>query len=291
MKMVSALEARMQPGTKSPGFTRRLADSASLSSNILVIKISGKLCDSSQSLTKLAGEVRELVERGSKIVLVHGGGKQIDAALAQTGITTEKIDGIRVTSEEAMEIIGQVVSDINKGIVSAFGLGGLTATGVDGFGCPLIKGKPWMKRTGTIDSVDTATLLMLLKKTDVIVLSCLGKDDAGLLNINADSVAQAVSVSVKAKKLILLSDVGGVFQNLEDSRTLMASVTMEGVEGLISTGAITGGMIPKARACKEAVQNGVGEVILAADSVSLIDVIAAKEPGCTRFIGSGQGIC
>lgn len=290
MTTILAPGASVQPLAKASDFSKRLADSANLASNLLVIKISGKLCDSDGSLAKLAGEVKELVGRGAMIILVHGGGKQADAALARAGIATEKKDGIRITPAKAIPVIGEAMSGINKGIVSAFCLEGIAATGIDGIGCSLVRGKPFMERTGTVESVDSAAILALLKKSDVVVLSCLGKDDEGLLNINADQVAQAVSVATKAKKLVLISDVGGVFHDLKDATTLIPSITTGDVDALIKEGAITGGMIPKARACEEAVRNGVGEVVVAAGSVSLLDVIAAREPGCTRFVGPAQEI-
>jgi acetylglutamate kinase len=279
-------------GAASPRkeFSPKLADSASLCSNLLVIKISGKLCDSEAGIAKLAAEVGALVERGSKVVLVHGGGKQIDAALAQAGIATEKKGGIRITSEEAMGVIGQVVSGINSGLVSAFAKAGLQVAGIDGVESSVIAGKPHAMRTGDVEGVDFSALSARLRSADVVVLSCLGKDGAGLLNINADAVAEAVSVAAKAKKLVLLSDVGGVFSDLKDAGTLLHTLTQADVEALVKAGSIEGGMIPKATACIHAVQKGVGEVVLAAGSVSLSGIISGSEAECTRFVGSSPGM-
>lgn len=252
----------------------RPALSAQLASKVWVIKTSGKLCDTQEKIAALAAEVKRLTERGLKVVLPHGGGKQIDAQLAANGIaTTKDEEGVRITPLEAMPIISEAVASINKQIGDAIAALGVTVAYSSNTNISLVNGEATNQRTGKVATIEVAALQRLLEKNDVVVLSCLGKDAQGELNINADNVAAAIAQAVGAERLIMLSDVPGV---LDGKGRIIPEMTKEIAEALKGCGEISGGMAIKVSQCLDAVAGGVPEVILADGGGALYDVFSGK---------------
>jgi acetylglutamate kinase len=205
---------------------------------------------------------------GLKPVVVHGGGPQIDDLLKQLGKESKFIDGLRVTDEKTMDVVEMVlVGKINKEIVGLINHLGGKAVGISGKDGKLLIAKMVemisresgdildMGRTGDIVSADTKIIrtLELNHFIPVIAPVAVG-DDGRAFNVNADVAAATIASSLKAEKLIMLTDVDGV---LDNNGKLLPDIKSKDVEGLISSGVIKGGMIPKVRYAVEAIKHGV----------------------------------
>jgi acetylglutamate kinase len=211
---------------------------------------------------------------GMKPIIVHGGGPEITAAMEKFGKKPEFIEGLRVTDEETFDIAKMVlVGKINTDIVSRinkFGAKGIGLSGKDG-GFILAQKKGYQKiiRKGIEEEIDLGfvgevkrinpEVLEILTERDYIpVISPIGMTEEGTgLNINSDTVAGELAIAVKAKKLIVLTDVDGVLKDVKDKESLLRRVTPADADNLISKEIIGGPMIPKVKACVKAVKEGV----------------------------------
>ncbi len=279
------LQLQAKPGPQATRASKHVLASPR-ASNILVIKISGKLCEETQ-LAKLAHDLKSLNNQGYKIVLIHGGGKQIDSALANASIPTVKKDGKRVTQAAAIPLIVETLAGINKSITCALAQEGIAVFGANGKNVEIVKATPLegFERAGTATKMDINILAGLLSIQDVVVLSCIGKDEKGFLNVNADDVAQMAAHGLHAKKLILLSDVSGVLGNPQDPTSIIPTITPQHAQKLIETGAASGGMVEKILQCLKATEGGSSVVLASGTIPSLVDLLGGKIP-CTTFVGA-----
>ncbi|MDR1193879.1 MAG: acetylglutamate kinase [Peptococcaceae bacterium] len=204
---------------------------------------------------------------GMKPVLVHGGGPMINHWLERLDIRPEFIDGLRVTDEVTMEVVEMVLAGrLNKGIVSRIqGLGGRAVglCGKDGgmIRARRVEGDRDLGLVGEILSADPGLIQTLIDQGFIPVVSSVAAGQKGeSLNINADTMASALGGALRAHKLVLLTDVEGIFLGEGDGRRLASSLLAAEIPGLIASGALTGGMIPKAKGCLEAVEQGVENV-------------------------------
>lgn len=204
---------------------------------------------------------------GMKPVLVHGGGPMINQWLDRLQIKANFVDGLRVTDEAAMEVVEMVLAGkVNKSIVSRIQKLGGKAVGICGKDGGLIvarrKTKPQdLGLVGEITEVHPQLVETLIKEDFIPVVSSVGSGERGeSLNINADTVASALGGALKAHKLVLLTDVEGIFLGTGDNKKLASKLKASEIPGLIETGVLTGGMIPKALGCLEAVNQGVENV-------------------------------
>lgn len=214
---------------------------------------------------------------GIKPVIVHGGGPQIKETLAQLGVKSEYVNGLRVTDKETMKVVEMVlVGQVNSELVNRINkLGGL-AVGYSGADGTMILGEKMppqeieedgqkkmvdMGFVGRVLKVNPQLLLNTFKEELFIpIISPIGVDQEGQsLNINADTVACEIAKSLKAEKLMLLTDVKGV---LGASKDLIADVDTKEVKALIADGTISGGMIPKIESALDSIRNGVGSVTI-----------------------------
>lgn len=205
---------------------------------------------------------------GLKPVIVHGGGPQIDDLLKQLGKESRFVDGLRVTDEKTMDVVEMVlVGKINKEIVGLINHLGGKAVGISGKDGKLMMAKKVevmdreggdildMGRTGDIVSADTKIIKTLEQNHFIPVIAPVAVgDDGQAFNVNADVAAAKIALSLKAEKLIMLTDVDGV---LDKDGKLISGIRSSEVEDLISTGVIRGGMIPKVRHAVDAVSHGV----------------------------------
>ena len=228
----------------------------------IVIKYGGNAMLDEEFQNSFAVDVVLLKYVGLRPVLVHGGGPQIEATLAQLGKKSKFVDGLRVTDDETMEVVEMVLGGkVNRAIVSTIQRGGGRAVGLTGSDGDMIRvtqrrvGDRDLGRVGRVVSVDPAPIRAVTDAGFIPVIAPIGVDSEGIThNVNADEAAGAVAAALEAEKLILLTDVEGI----RDSRgELIAQLSIEEVRKHIEEGTIRGGMIPKVECCIEALERGV----------------------------------
>ncbi len=205
---------------------------------------------------------------GIDVIIVHGGGHSINKMLKKLSIEPKFFNGLRITNEETMEVVEMVLAgSVNKGIVNDIQVQGVDALGLCGKDGDLLEAKKKiidgkdLGFVGEVINVKTSLLKEILKNSIIPVIAPIGKDNLGnTYNINADDVASAISKSLNAEKLVFLTDVSGVFSNINDHTTLISKMNVDQALSYIEDGIITNGMIPKVKCCVEAIQNGVNSV-------------------------------
>jgi acetylglutamate kinase len=241
---------------------------------IFVIKYGGSIMGNAKAQKSFMKDVSLLKKAGIFIVLVHGGGPEISKCLKSFGIETKFINGLRVTDSSTMEIVEMVLSgSINKNISSKLSGQGVSAIGISGRDGNLIKAKKKyitnnsekidIGYVGEVAGVNKKLLMGLLKNDMLPVISPIGSDGRGnAYNINADYVAAAIASSLKADKLIMMTDTGGVYKDINDSSSLLSQITVNEIKEYINLGIISGGMIPKMECCMEAFSKGTKNIHL-----------------------------
>lgn len=204
---------------------------------------------------------------GFKPVIVHGGGKEISRWLEKTGMETHFVNGLRVTDGPTMEIAEMVLNRVNKTLVRMIEQMGVHSIGISGKDGGLLHVRKKFSQgediglVGEIDRVNPKPLLDLLANDYLPVVCPVGFDDNfDTFNINADDAACAIAKALKVEKLAFLSDVPGVYRDPNDESSLIYELPYDELTGLIESGAITGGMLPKLLSCKDAIDNGVSRV-------------------------------
>ncbi|MBX3282260.1 MAG: acetylglutamate kinase [Acidobacteria bacterium] len=241
-----------------------------------VIKFSGKITEDAANLASLSEEIGLLHEVGIRVCVVHGGGKQLTELAEKLGVIQKVVGGRRVTDDETLELAKMVFrGKINTEILAQFRKRGIKAvglSGVDGGVLTAEKRPPKSvldRSTGVTDIVDfghvgdvvhiDASLIEVMLNSGYLpVLSSLGADDHGqVFNINADTIAAEIAVVLKAEKLILLSDVNGIYLDPADASTKISRLPIAEARELIETGKATGGMIPKLESLISLIERGV----------------------------------
>lgn len=234
---------------------------------IVVIKYGGNAMLNEELKKAVMGDVVLLSLIGIKPVLVHGGGPEISDTLNKMGIKSEFVDGLRVTTKEAAEVVQMVLAGkISKGLVSLIHTMGGRAIGLSGADGSMIKAKmlnPKLGYVGEITDIDTTPILDVLEKGYIPVVSTVGcDDDNNVYNINADTAASAIAAALEAESLISMTDIPGIMRDINDESSLIRSVSVSEVPKLVKDGVISGGMIPKVECCTEAVRRGVKKVFI-----------------------------
>ena len=206
---------------------------------------------------------------GIKVVVVHGGGPEISEMLKKIGKESKFVNGLRYTDRETMDIVQMVLcGKVNKDLVTLLEKAGGRGIGLGGMDGGLFQAKRLPDRTGTdycyvgdIVDVDPSPVIDVLEQGYIPVVSTVaqGVDDETNYNINADTAACKLAVALKAKKLILLTDVRGLMLDPDDESTLLTNLKVSEVPRLMRDGVIKGGMIPKVDCCVEAVRKGVDQ--------------------------------
>ena len=232
------------------------------SGKIVVVKYGGNAMVSEHLKDSVIRDICLLQLIGVKVVLVHGGGPEITETLGKMGKKSAFVDGVRVTDEEAVGVALMVLAGkINKTLVNLIELKGGSAIGLSGLDGHMLKAtvkKPELGYVGEITDVNVQPILDVIDKGYIPVVSTVGYDDAGnIYNINADTAAAELAISLGAEKLILLTDVRGVLRDPKDDSTLIRQIRLEEVPSLLSSGVIGGGMIPKIQCCVNALEHGV----------------------------------
>jgi acetylglutamate kinase len=215
------------------------------------------------ALEAFATDVVIMRSVGIRPLVVHGGGPQIGALMRRLGKESTFRDGLRVTDAETLDIARMVlVGKVNRDIVSAINVHDPLAVGMSGEDAGLLVATardPELGFVGDVRDVNPELLIRLLAEDLIPVVATIGSDRSGqAYNINADTAAAAIASAVRAEKLVYLTDVEGVRARLDDPSSRVQRPSADELEALIADGTITGGMVPKARACITAVRSGVG---------------------------------
>ena len=241
-----------------------------------VVKLSGKVTEDQENLTSLAEELALLHQVGIRICVVHGGGKQLSELAKKLGIEQTIIEGRRVTDDATLEMAKMIFAGkINTDILAALRHRSIEAVGLSGVDGNIVHAEKrppkeiLNRETGVRDKVDfghvgdvvqinARLLTVLLDHGYLPVISSLGADAEGMVfNINADTVAAEIAVQLQAEKLILLSDVDGIYLTAGDPQTKLSRVTATEAGELINNGSASGGMIPKLQSIIVLLERGV----------------------------------
>ncbi len=233
----------------------------------VVIKYGGAAMTEDALKAAVMGDVALLHYVGVKVVVVHGGGNEISQMCRQLGIEPKFVDGMRVTDPETMRVTEMVMGQIGKNIAQLLGDKGAPAVGLSGKDGALLRARKFKDESseadwglvGEVEKVEAGLLHTLAQQGFVPVVTPVAPGhDGETYNVNADTAAGAIAVALGAAKLLLLTDVAGIFRDFSDKSSLIDALEARQAETLIADGAVSKGMIPKVRCCMEAVRGGVG---------------------------------
>lgn len=275
--------ARRPIGTAAPAF---------------VLKLGGELLEQPRDLVRIARGIVALAKK-SALVVVHGGGREIDAALAGAGIPKQQVDGLRITDARTLDVVVSVLAGaINTRLVAAVRAQGgrpVGLTGADESVAVVKRAAPMLSTRGEkvdLGLVGTPTrsgapqlLFDLLDRGYTPVIACIGSTKNGqLLNVNADTLASHLASALGARRLVIAGGTAGV---LNEAGKTIGRLTHAEAGRLIKTGAANKGMIAKLEACRAAVRNGVGDVMIANGRDVRFEALAdlrAELAGCTHVV-------
>ncbi len=260
---------------------------------VVVVKYGGNAMTNSELKEAVMSDIVLLSAVGIKVVLVHGGGPEINAMLDKVGIKSKFIGGLRYTDAETMDIVKMVLTGkVNKELVSALQLHGGKALGLCGCDGKMIvaekkEGEIDLGYVGDIKKVTTKPIIDALNNGYVPIIATVATSkDGQAYNINADTAAARIASCLRAENLVLMTDIEGLLEDKDDPSTLISSVNVSEVPYLKSTGIISGGMIPKIECCVEAVRRGVKKTCIIDGRVPhsiLIELLTSEGIG-TQFM-------
>ncbi len=252
----------------------------------ILIKLGGTLLDAQDSRERLAQEITEL-SREHRVVVVHGGGKQMTRFLAERGIESHFVNGLRVTTPDVIDAVVKVFAgSVNSQLVTAFRAAGALPVGLSGLSAALVDAvqlSPELGQVGKPVSSDGRLLDILVDAGYLPVVACVAGDSSGAIyNVNGDQMAVACATGFRAEKLIFLTDVDGV---RDASGSTCAQLTSREATDLIHTGAATGGMQAKLEAAMGALGQGVGQVLIAPGArPGIVPALCGGKPIGTRVV-------
>jgi len=254
---------------------------------VLVIKYGGNAMVSEELKHQVMEDIALLRMVGVRVVLVHGGGPEINTMLEKLGKKSEWINGLRVTDKETIDVVQMVLAGkVNKSLVNLLGQQGVKAVGLSGMDDRLIQAAmkdPDLGYVGRITGVNAQLLLDLMDDGYVPVISTLACDDEGnTYNINADTAASYIAGAIGAERLFMMTDIAGILRDKDDPDSLIPCIDINEAVELFNTGIISGGMIPKVECCIDAIHRGVGRVIVMDGRVShsiLLEILTNEGVG------------
>lgn len=248
-------------------------------SKTFVVKLSGKVTDDTSNLGSLAQEIALLHQVGIKVCVIHGGGRQLSELAERLGIAQTVVEGRRVTDDETLELAKMIFAGkINTDILAALrktGIHSVGLSGIDGGTITATRRPPRVLKdsatggsktvdfgnVGDVISVDTELLRLLLESGYLPVVSSLAADEDGaIFNINADTIAAEVAVRLGAEKLVLMSDVDGIYVDTEDQSSKISKISASEALKMVENEVLSGGMVPKIEALSGVIAAGVGSV-------------------------------
>lgn len=246
---------------------------------VFVVKLGGQLCMPGRVLENIVDQLALLYQLGIKVIVVHGGGPQASALGERLGVPANMIAGRRITDAATLEVVKMAFAgSVNTDLVAAFRKADVPAVGLSGVDAGLIQARrrPPQRmaaaegaearevdfgHVGDIVSVRPAALQHLLAGDFVPVVCSLAADDeGGVLNINADTIAARIATAVGAAKYFLVTNVDGILRDPRDPRTLLSYLDLAELDGLVESGVVRDGMLPKLAACRTALEGGVPRV-------------------------------
>ena len=262
---------------------------------IVVIKYGGNAMINEQLKQQVMEDIVLLWLIGVKVVLVHGGGPEINDLMDRLGKKAEFVDGLRVTDKETVDIVQMVLAGkVNKTLVNLLEMKGGKAMGISGMDGCLIEAEIKDERlgyVGRVTNVNIEPINDLLEKGYIPVVSTIGCDKEGnAYNINGDTAAAYIAGALKAERLIMMTDIDGILRDRHDPSTLIPEVTISDIEKLRQEGVISGGMIPKVDCCVEAIHKGVKNVVIMDGRVphSILMELLTDEGAGTMVVGDSN---
>jgi acetylglutamate kinase len=259
---------------------------------IVVVKYGGNAMINEQLKQQVMEDIVLLWLIGVKVVLVHGGGPEINDLMDRLGKKPEFVGGLRVTDKETMDIVQMVLAGkINKTLVNLLEMKGGKAVGLSGMDGRLLQCSMKDERlgfVGEIQKVHINPVTDLLGNGYIPVVSTVGCDKSGnAYNINGDTAAAYIGGALQAKTLIMMTDIAGVLKDMHDPSTLIPEISLDELPSLRENGIISGGMIPKVECCATAIARGVKNVVIMDGRVphSILMELLTDEGAGTRFSG------
>ena len=254
----------------------------------VLIKVGGTLLDEAATRERISADLARAACGGAQLVVVHGGGRQMTRYLADLGIETRFVNGLRVTTPDVLDAVLKVFAGtVNHQFVASLNAAGARAVGLSGIDALLVEAEPLTAELGAVGRVvasDGLLLETLVEAGYLPVIACVAGDRRGnIYNVNADQMAVACAAGFRADRLFFLTDVDGV---LDGAGRPIGRLGAAEAERLIRDGIATGGMQAKLDAAAEALRRGVGEVVIARGSeAGVIGRLLSGEPLGSRLIG------
>ena len=234
---------------------------------IIVVKYGGSAMSNEELQRNVIKDVTLLKLVGFKPIIVHGGGKEISRWVGKVGKEAQFVNGLRVTDDETMEIAEMVLGRVNKRLVTMVEELGVKAVGLSGKDGQMLRVEKKYSDgqdigyVGNITDVNPKILFDLLENGYLPIVSPIGLDEEyATYNINADDAACAIAKAIGADKLVFLTDIEGLYKDINDKESFISRITATEADNLIEEGFIGGGMLPKLNNCTSAVKNGVNRV-------------------------------
>lgn len=235
---------------------------------VVVVKLGGSMMEDEAKTRSVVRDIVFMECAGMRPVVVHGGGKAINAALKTAGVETRFVDGLRYTCEKTISVVDEVLhAQVNASLVAMmnefdgkpFAMSGKNVLRAERILAD--DGRTDLGFVGRVVHVDTDQIHWVLNRREVPVLTPLAIDQSGVVyNVNADMAACRIAAQLKARKLVFLSDVPGILRRPDDEASLISSIALDEIEGFIRQGVIGGGMTPKVRSAADALRAGCGKV-------------------------------
>lgn len=237
------------------------------SGKIVVIKYGGNAMVNEQLKQQVMEDIALLWLIGVKVVLVHGGGPEINETMKRLGKQAQFVNGLRVTDKETVDIVQMVLAGkVNKSLVNLLQMKGGHAVGLSGIDGGIIEATmkdEALGYVGRITRIRTQPITDLLEKNYIPVISTVASDRMGnTYNINGDTAAAYIAGTLNAERLIMMTDIAGILRDKDDPSTLIPALTVNQAKKLFDEGVISGGMIPKVDCCIEAIAKGVKHVVI-----------------------------
>jgi acetylglutamate kinase len=253
----------------------------------VLIKLGGTLLDGAESRDRLAAQIVAAQTAGTETVVVHGGGKQMTRYLAERGIESRFVNGLRVTTPETVDAVLKVFAgSVNHELVASLNRAGCRAVGLSGIDAFLVEAEqmdPELGAVGRVTQSDPALLVLLTANGYLPVVACVAGGRGGrIYNVNADQMAVACAAAFGARRLIFLTDVEGVRDGAGQVRPVLNAAECE---RLIAEGIATGGMQAKLQAALAALRGGVAQVVVAPGAAeNVVERVLADESIGTRVV-------